>query len=116
MCVADSGNIESTSIRKNAEIRHKRLHKKVLKEMVQRKNTKLNNNELQIRRNNVPSVPNTTKDKLIEQAKEILCEEMDWEPTKDEEITLEVIITIKYCDNNLNIKETESKYKYFYSI
>lgn len=33
-----------------------------------------------------------TKDKLIEEAKrEVLYEEMDWEPMKDEEIALEVL-------------------------
>lgn len=43
--------------------------------------------------NNKPISLDVTKEKLLEQAKrEILYEEMDWEPMDDEKITLEVLL------------------------
>ncbi|XP_032663477.1 transcriptional protein SWT1 isoform X2 [Odontomachus brunneus] len=57
-------NIESISIRRNADIRLKRLHNRILKETVYERKEQAN--------------------------QEVLYEEMDWEPMKDEEITLEV--------------------------
>lgn len=56
-----------------------------MKETTYEKNTVLQNQKNQEK----PEI--MTSDKLIEQAKhEVLYEEMDWEPMKDEEITLEV--------------------------
>lgn len=93
MCLIGSKNIESISIHKNTEIRLKRLHNRILKETIYGKNARLNSNELQVQQNNKFDVNNVTKNILVEQAKqEVLYEEMDWEPMKDEEITLEVIL------------------------
>lgn len=94
MSLIGSKNIELISIHRNADIRLKRLHNRILKETVYERKSMLNN-ELQIQQNNKVDVSNMTKDKLVEQAsQEVLYEEMDWEPMKDEEITLEVIIII----------------------
>jgi len=63
-----------------------------LKDAVYERNFTSNYNKPQSQQNNKPVTENMTKDKLIEQAeKEVLYEEMDWEPMKDEEIALEVL-------------------------
>lgn len=63
-----------------------------MKDAVYERNFTSNYNKPQNQQSNKPVTENMTKDKLIEQAeKEVLYEEMDWEPMKDEEITLEVL-------------------------
>ncbi|EFN86993.1 Uncharacterized protein C1orf26-like protein [Harpegnathos saltator] len=103
----DSKNFESTSIHKNTEVRLKRLHNRVLKETIYKRNAKLKN-DLHVQQKRELCVSNMTKDKLIERTnREVLYEEMDWEPMKDEEITLEVEVVraqlnSKNCTNVSN--------------
>ncbi|XP_011135656.1 transcriptional protein SWT1 isoform X2 [Harpegnathos saltator] len=102
-----SKNFESTSIHKNTEVRLKRLHNRVLKETIYKRNAKLKN-DLHVQQKRELCVSNMTKDKLIERTnREVLYEEMDWEPMKDEEITLEVEVVraqlnSKNCTNVSN--------------
>lgn len=115
----DSGDIGLTGVHRNPDMRLKRLHNRILKETVYERNATLRNNELQIQqssKSNVKNDSNMTKEKLMEQAKEeVLYEEMDWEPMKVEEITLEVMY---HCDNNvvlvLRKSKEKSKHGYFY--
>lgn len=64
-----------------------------------------NNDKLHIQQSKEPIIHNMTKDKLLEQAnREVLYEEMDWEPMKDEEITLEVLLLqLNYYINKLRV-------------
>lgn len=87
----DKDSLGSTSIYKNTDVRLKRLHNKILKNAAHEKNITLNY-KLQNQQSNEPVIENMTKDKLIDKAEqEVLYEEMDWEPMKDEEIMLEVL-------------------------
>lgn len=68
------------------------MHNRILKDKIYGRKVTLNEDKSQSQHNNEPIVKNTTKDMLIEQAEEeVLYEEMDWEPMKDEEIALEVL-------------------------
>ncbi|XP_014484962.1 PREDICTED: transcriptional protein SWT1 isoform X2 [Dinoponera quadriceps] len=98
----DGGNIASMSIHKNAEVRLKRLHNRVLKETVYGRNSTLSNNELQRQQNNEPDIGIATKNKLMKETnREVLYEEMDWEPMKDEEIALEIeVVRAQLNDKN----------------
>lgn len=54
-----------------------------------------------------------TKDKLIEQGEQqVLYEEMDWEPMKDEEIAFEVSIQLKHCVLNNQQCSQNLQYEY----
>lgn len=89
---ADNYSLESTNIYKNVEIRLKRLHNKVLKDVVYKNNLTANSDKSQIQQNNELVVDNMTKEKLIERAKqEVLYEEMDWEPMNDDVIAQKVL-------------------------
>ncbi|XP_020291164.1 transcriptional protein SWT1-like [Pseudomyrmex gracilis] len=92
----DNNNFRSTYIYKNAEARLKKLRDRLMKETTYEKNTVLQNQKNQEK----PEI--MTSDKLIEQAKhEVLYEEMDWEPMKDEEITLEIeVARTQLCREN----------------
>lgn len=95
---------ESTCVYRNIEVRLKRLHNRILKDAFFEKNVASNGdkcNKSQISQDKTPV--NTTTEKLIEQANEEVLdyEEMDWEPMNDEEITLEVLLILNYCVNNL---------------
>lgn len=77
---------------KNVEVRLTRLHNKILKDAIYKNSVASNNDKFPIQQNKEPVADNMTKEKLIEQAKqEVLYEEMDWEPMKDEDIALEVL-------------------------
>lgn len=90
---ADS--LESTCVYRNVDVRLKRLHNRVIKDAIYEKNATLNNDKSKNQQSNEPVIENMTGDKLIEQAKqEVLYEEMDWEPMKDEEIALEVLLSV----------------------
>lgn len=89
----DNNSTGSIDISKSVDVRLKRLHNKILKDVVYEKNA-LNNDKLQSneQQSNEAVTETMTKDKLIEQAEqEVLYEEMDWEPMKDEEIAQEVL-------------------------
>lgn len=87
----DDDSLASTYICNNVDVRLKTLRKRILKDAVYEKKI-TSNDESQSRRNNGPIVGNMTKEMLMEQTeREVLYEEMDWEPMKDEEIALEVL-------------------------
>lgn len=82
-----------SSVYRNVDIRLKRLHNRLLKDAVCERNiNKLKDDNSQTQQSNKSNkTENTTKDKLIERGEqEVLYEEMDWEPMKDEEIALQV--------------------------
>jgi len=85
-----------SNIYKNVDIRLKRLHNRLLKDAICERNINtLKDDNSQTQQNNQTKksnkIENTTKDKLIERGEqEVLYEEMDWEPMKDEEIALQV--------------------------
>lgn len=75
---------------RNVDVRLKRLHNRILKDAVYERNV-ISNDKSQSQQSKGPNIQIMTKDKLIEQGKqEVLYEEMDWEPMKDEEIAFEV--------------------------
>lgn len=89
----DDNSLGSTCIYKNVDVRLKRLHNKILKDIIYERKITLNDDKSQSQQNYEPVIKNMTKDKLIEQAEQkVLYEEMDWEPMKDEEIALEVYL------------------------
>lgn len=68
------------------------MHNKLIKDTMYEKRVASKNSKLYIQQSKEPVITNMTTEKLIEQAnQEVLHEEMDWEPMKDEEITLEVL-------------------------
>lgn len=94
LCITD--NDSSTCIHKNADVRLKRLHNRILKDAVYERNFTSNNDKPKSQQNNELLIENT-KHKLIEQAqKQVLGDEMDWEPIHDEEIAFEVFTEIYY--------------------
>ncbi|XP_071581304.1 uncharacterized protein Swt1 [Temnothorax nylanderi] len=100
----DNDNLGSTCIYKNVDVRLKRLHNKILKDAIYERNFTSNDDKSQNQQSNRPVAGNDkvmTKDKLIEQAeREVLYEEMDWEPMKDEEIALEVEVVRTQIDKD----------------
>jgi len=88
----DYNSLESTSVYRNVDVRLRKLHNRILKDAVYERNVTSNGNKSQNQQNNELDIEDTTKEKLIEQGEqEVLYEEMDWEPMKDEEIALEVL-------------------------
>ncbi|KMQ85613.1 transcriptional protein swt1-like protein, partial [Lasius niger] len=87
----NNSSLGSSCVYKNVEVRLTRLHNKILKDAIYKNSVASNNDKFPIQQNKEPVADNMTKEKLIEQAKqEVLYEEMDWEPMKDEDIALEV--------------------------
>ncbi|XP_011641920.1 transcriptional protein SWT1 isoform X1 [Pogonomyrmex barbatus] len=88
--ISGNDSLGTSCLYRNVEFRLKRLHNRIIKNTICEKNV-LNDEKSQDRQDSRPNIDNTTKDKLLKQAKqEILDEEMDWEPIKDEQIALEV--------------------------
>jgi len=88
----DYNSLGSTSVYRNVDVRLRKLHNRILKDAVYERNVTSNGNKSQNQQNNELDIEDTTKEKLIEQGEqEVLYEEMDWEPMKDEEIALEVL-------------------------
>jgi len=95
----DYNSLGSTSVYRNVDVRLKKLRNRILKDAVYERNVTSNGNKSQNQQSNELDIEDMTKEKLIKQGKqEVLYEEMDWEPMKDEEIALEVL--------GLNIIET----------
>lgn len=83
-------NLGLSGYYRNMEIPFQQSHNKILKDILHEDNGAMNNNNLQVEQNK-SIMGNVLIDKLEEQNnQDILEEEMDWEPIKDEEITLEV--------------------------
>ncbi|XP_011863191.1 PREDICTED: transcriptional protein SWT1-like [Vollenhovia emeryi] len=106
---SDNDNLESTRVHKSVDnARLKRLHNRVLKEGVYKRNATLSDSKSQSnvqQKGNAPVTQNMTRDKLIEQtAQEVLYEEMDWEPMKDEEIALEVEVVRAQIDKDTRVE------------
>ncbi|KYN04040.1 Uncharacterized protein C1orf26 [Cyphomyrmex costatus] len=99
-----NSNSLGSSVYKNVDVRLKRLHNRVLKDAVCERNINtLKSDKSQTQQSNRSNkIENMTKDKLIEQGEqEVLYEEMDWEPMKDEEITLQVeVVRTQLCREN----------------
>ncbi|KAG5315400.1 SWT1 protein, partial [Pseudoatta argentina] len=101
-----------SNVYKNIDTRLKRLHIRLLKDATYERNINtLKDDDSQTQQNNQTKksnkTENTTKDKLIERGEqEVLYEEMDWEPMKDEEIALQVeVVRTQLCREN-RIDET----------
>ncbi|KYQ55450.1 Uncharacterized protein C1orf26 [Trachymyrmex zeteki] len=106
---SSNSNSLGSSVYRNVDIRLKRLHNRLLKDAVCERNiNKLKDDNSQTQQSNKSNkTENTTKDKLIERGEqEVLYEEMDWEPMKDEEIALQVeVVRTQLCREN-HIDET----------
>ncbi|XP_039309297.1 transcriptional protein SWT1-like, partial [Solenopsis invicta] len=102
-----SSSLGSTCVYKNADVRLKKLHNRIIKDVIYEKNITLNNDKSQSQPSNEPVIEIMTDDKLIEKAKqEVLYEEMDWEPMKDEEIALEVEVVRTQIDRENYMAKT----------
>ncbi|XP_018338067.1 PREDICTED: transcriptional protein SWT1 isoform X2 [Trachymyrmex septentrionalis] len=109
---SSNSNSLRSNVYKNADIRLKRLHNRLLKDAICERNINtLKDDNSQTQQNNQTKksnkTENTTKEKLIERGEqEILYEEMDWEPMKDDEIALQVeVVRTQLCREN-RIDET----------
>ncbi|KYN17127.1 Uncharacterized protein C1orf26 like protein [Trachymyrmex cornetzi] len=101
-----------SNVYKNVDIRLKKLHNRLLKDAICERNINtLKDDNSQTQQSNQTKnsnkTENTTKDELIERGEqEVLYEEMDWEPMKDEEIALQVeVVRTQLCREN-RIDET----------
>ncbi|XP_012060914.1 PREDICTED: transcriptional protein SWT1 [Atta cephalotes] len=109
---SSNSNSLGSNVYKNVDVRLKRLHNRLLKDAICERNINtLKDDNSQTQQNNQTKksnkIENTTKDKLIERGEqEVLYEEMDWEPMKDEEIALQVeVVRTQLCREN-RIDET----------
>ncbi|XP_011053812.1 PREDICTED: transcriptional protein SWT1 [Acromyrmex echinatior] len=109
---SSNSNSLGSNVYKNIDTRLKRLHIRLLKDATYERNINtLKDDDSQTQQNDQTKksnkTENTTKDKLIERGEqEVLYEEMDWEPMKDEEIALQVeVVRTQLCREN-RIDET----------
>lgn len=86
-------SVESSNIYKNTETRLKRLRNKLSKDANEKRVVSKNDKSHVQGSKKKPIISNMTTDKLIQEIiPKVLYEEMDWEPTEDEEIILEVLL------------------------